>query len=60
MREKTAMRQAASCEGKGAFDTWDEAERVQRRRRKSKRRVKTHVYRCEYCRRFHLATGDRS
>lgn len=47
---------AASCEGKQAFETYDDAMRVaKRRKRRRKGPITVAPYRCGHCRKFHLA-----
>lgn len=42
------QRQAATCEGKQAFETPALAHRIARRK-------KRHVYRCKFCGKWHIA-----
>ncbi len=51
-------RQASACDGKTPYQTWFEAAVAFKRRRRRTRRgalkTRTHVYRCRFCRRWHL------
>lgn len=46
--DKSEMARVASCEGKEAFDYWQVA------RKAAGRRKGRTVYRCRFCRRFHV------
>lgn len=48
------LRQLSECEGKQRFQSRDDALRVARRIRRSKRGYD--IYRCRYCRSWHVGT----
>lgn len=44
----------ASCDGKETYDSWDSAERAQKRCAKKGRPAK--IFRCDFCHKWHLAS----
>ena len=46
------------CAGKERFATWDQAERVLRRRGKKSKVMRRHVYRCPSCRGWHVGSNS--
>lgn len=52
----TAEAVAAMCEGKQAFATYDDAEKIAlRRRARRKGPIMVEPYKCRHCGKFHLA-----
>ena len=47
-------KQAAACDGKDGFLSYGLARRVMRRMRKRKKGIKFNLYRCTFCRCWHI------
>jgi hypothetical protein len=50
------MRLRVHHEGKQAFASYEEAERIAKRSRRRKYRQRQNVYRCPHCRQWHIGT----
>lgn len=49
----------AGCTGKVRFDSFNAANRIQKRRSRDRQYRKGQVYRCQVCRSWHIGQGEK-